>query len=418
MDLDLEPTPTAVAAPFLATPPEELASLLGSFERAKKVWQAVARGVDPFEWMAHVDRQGSDTVAGKGLALPPDLRPHQYPFEKDLPELGRRSFDRLRAAFPAEAAAGQLQGGTCEVIDAAEDGTTKMLLRLTDGLMVEAVLIPTPDRTTLCVSSQVGCARACAFCSTGKMGLIRNLQPHEILQQLNLAIVESRQRKLPPLTNIVFMGMGEPTDNLECVEAVIKQMTHNHAFALGRSHISLSTVGPSPEHITALEHVNARLAWSVHAAQDSVRRVLVPTTRHTMTELRDAFAKTLRQRKDKCLFVEIALVEGINDGPDHAASLADLLRPLPGKTRINLLPYNPFAPDAAALPAKGRNDEDGEIVFRTPNAQAVRAFQQVLQKEGFLTTVRATRGADKAAACGQLVSATSLKASRRKANPL
>ena len=183
-------------------------------------------------------------------------------------------------------------------------------------------------------------------------------------------------------------------------------MTHGHAYRLGKSHISVSTVGPSPHAIRDLVHMPARLAWSVHAADDDTRKRLMPTTRSSMEELRDAFAVTLAERPgDKGLFVEVALVQDINDSEDHARRLAELLRPLPGKTRVNLLPYNPFAPDAATLPTGAAN-----AGFRTPSTEAVRKFQECLFQAGYVCTVRATRGADSAAACGQLVSAASLAA--------
>ena len=188
------------------------------------------------------------------------------------------------------------------------------------------------------------------------------------------------------------MGMGEPADNLGAVRGALGSLVHPFGFALPRKHICVSTVGPSPQAIRALESLPCRLAWSVHAADDRLRKLLVPTTRHSMAELRDAWAETLVARRDRGLMAELTLIDGVNDGLEEADRLHELLAPLPGKTRVNLIPYNPNA----GLGAAGR-------LFEPSPAEAVRAFQRRLIEEyDMICTVRTTRGDEQASACGQL----------------
>eukprot|EP00903_Cladosiphon_okamuranus_P009429 g8991.t2 len=277
-------------------------------------------------------------------------------------------------------------------------GTRKLLVRLEDGLEVETVVIPdlTGSRSTVCVSSQIGCAENCQFCMTGKMGLVRNLTAGEILGQIFFARGTVRNHGLPPLTNVVYMGMGEPLDNPMAVTRSLGLLTHPFAFAMAKSKISVSTVGPSPAAIRRMRGMPSRLAWSVHAAADDVRRLLVPTTVHTMIELRDAFAEVLESRPREHLFVEVVLIQGMNDSPELARALASLLRPLPTRASINLLPYN----------------DTGHPVFRASSSEAVEEFQRVLNEEGFIATIRPARGGEESSACGQL--ATSAKNERQR----
>src|SRR5262249_42588434 len=151
--------------------------------------------------------------------------------------------------------------------------------------------IPGRARSTVCVSSQVGCARGCAFCLTATMGLVRSLGAGEIVAQVVLAARRIREAGLPPLRNVVYMGMGEPLDNLEAVAQSLRVLTDPYGLGLAPRHISVSTVGTSPRAIWEARHLGAHLAWSVHAADDGLRRRLVPTTRHPMSALRDAFAR-------------------------------------------------------------------------------------------------------------------------------
>mmetsp|Transcript_12035 Transcript_12035/g.36380 ORF Transcript_12035/g.36380 Transcript_12035/m.36380 type:complete len:381 (+) Transcript_12035:2-1144(+) len=338
--------------PLLAVPPTAAADLLGGSGRAKIVWSQLRDGRDPFE---------------------------------ESSGLGHKARHALELAFSAQPPHSLLTS----TVSAC--GTRKLLLRLRRGDEVEAVIIPQGAFSTLCVSSQVGCRQGCTFCATGTMGLLRSLAADEILAQLHAAAAAVRQHGMPPLRNVVFMGMGEPADNVEEVSRALHAMVHPFGFQLGRSYVCVSTVGPSPGHIRALEPLPARLAWSVHAADDRLRRLLVPTTRHRMRELRDAWGETLQARADRGLMAEVTLIDGVNDGADAAASLHGLLAPLPGKTRVNLIPYNANA----GLGAAGR-------LFRPAQPEAVRAFQRRLLDRGLICTVRTPRGNEESSACGML----------------
>jgi len=277
-------------------------------------------------------------------------------------------------------------------------GTRKLLLELRDGTQVETVLIPSernggPPMTTICVSSQVGCRQACTFCATGTMGLRRSLGTDEILAQLYEGLALTRRERLPPIRNVVFMGMGEPLDNAEGVQSALELMTGPLTFALSKRSICVSTVGPSPRHIARMQNMPARLAWSVHAADDELRRLLVPTTRHSMAELRDAFAEMMRRRSDSHgLMVEVTLIDGVNDGIAQADELLHLLAPLPYKTRVNLIPYN----SNAGLGAAGK-------LFQPSPADRIAAYHRHVRGNGVICTTRVARGDEEASACGQLV---------------
>ena len=201
--------------------------------------------------------------------------------------------------------------------------------------------------------------------------------------------------------------MGEPADNLDNVRQAAEAMVHPFGFGLGRNHVCVSTVGPDPETIRALEQVPARLAWSAHAARDDLRRLLVPTTRHSMEELRDAWAQTLSSRRDRGLMVEVTLIDGINDRREDADELAALLAALPGKTRVNAIPYN----------ANAGLGHQGHLFQPSPTA-AVKAFQRRILDHGLICTVRVQRGDEESAACGQLATGRARqKASQREALP-
>lgn len=345
--------------PLLSVSPAAAAIPLGGTGRAKIVWDVLREGADPFEAAS--------------------------PVGKKLREALETSFARPSHAVIHETT--------------SDCGTRKLLLSLPgSGDEVETVIIPSPGRefSTLCVSSQVGCRQGCSFCATGTMGLLRSLGPDEILAQVHAAAAAIRTSgsELPPLRNLVFMGMGEPADNLPAVSTALQSLVHPHGFQLAKQHICVSTVGPSPGAIRALEPLPARLAWSVHAADDSIRKLLVPTTRHSMAELRDAWGKTLEARREKQpggLMAEMTMIDGVNDRLADADALHTLLRPLPGKTRVNLIPYNANA----GLGAAGK-------LFRPSPPQAVRAFQRRMLDLGVICTVRTPRGSDESSACGML----------------
>ncbi|AHE98838.1 23S rRNA (adenine(2503)-C(2))-methyltransferase RlmN [Thioalkalivibrio paradoxus] len=271
----------------------------------------------------------------------------------------------------------------------SDDGTVKWVLRLADGNAIETVYIPEDDRGTLCISSQVGCALDCTFCSTAQQGFNRNLSAQEIIGQLWLAnrrlpIPEGRSRAV---TNVVFMGMGEPLANVEAVVDAVDLMLDDNAYGLSKRRVTVSTSGLVP----ALDRLGAStdvaLAVSLHAPNDALRDRLVPINRkYPIRELLDACRRYTRDgaRHHRVTF-EYVLLAGINDQPQHARELITLLRDVPCK--INLIPFNPFPGSP----------------FVRPSANAVQVFEKLLDDAGFVTIVRRTRGDDIDAACGQLV---------------
>ncbi|MFO8003632.1 23S rRNA (adenine(2503)-C(2))-methyltransferase RlmN [Thioalkalivibrio sp.] len=271
----------------------------------------------------------------------------------------------------------------------AEDGTVKWVLRLADGNAIETVFIPEDDRGTLCISSQVGCALDCTFCSTAQQGFNRNLSAHEIIAQLWLAnnrlpVPEGRSRAV---TNVVFMGMGEPLANFDAVVDAIDLMLDDNGYGLSKRRVTLSTSGlvPALDRLGAVTDV--ALAVSLHAPTDELRNRLVPINRkYPIHALLDACRRYTRDgaRHHRVTF-EYVLLAGINDQPEHARQLIALLRDVPCK--INLIPFNPFPGSP----------------FVRPSMNAVRAFERLLDDAGFVTIIRRTRGDDIDAACGQLV---------------
>jgi 23S rRNA (adenine2503-C2)-methyltransferase len=280
------------------------------------------------------------------------------------------------------------------VVQRSNDGqTTKGLFRLHDGNQVEAVLMEHwGDRTTVCISSQAGCAFACAFCATGQAGFTRNLDSDEIFDQARYFARELATRK-KKITNIVFMGMGEPFHNYASVMEAVRLLNDPHGFGLGHRHITISTVGLVPQ-IDAFsdEGVQVNLAISLHAPTDEQRGAIMPVNRRwPVAELMDACARYVAKTNRK-VFFEYVMLQGVNDDDSSAHALSRLMR---GKLyHVNLIPYN--ATPGAAL--------QGTADLR------VRAFQKILDEAGVPTTVRTPMGRDIAAACGQLQAETQPKA--------
>ncbi|HEY9900285.1 MAG TPA: 23S rRNA (adenine(2503)-C(2))-methyltransferase RlmN [Pantanalinema sp.] len=279
-------------------------------------------------------------------------------------------------------------------IQEAEDGQTiKALLKLHDGLSIETVLMQHHGRrNTVCVSSQAGCAYRCAFCATGQAGFSRHLTPSEILDQV-LYFARHLQARGERITNIVFMGMGEPFHNYHAVCAAIAMLCDQSGMSLARRHVTLSTVGLVPEiRKFAREPVAVNLAISLHAPNDAIRSALMPVNdRYPLDELMEACAD-YAQTTGRRIFFEYLMLEGVNDGDTEAEALATLMRR--GDYHLNLIPYN-TTPDAAL---QGSADE------------RVRAFQAILTGHGVPTTVRQPMGRDIAAACGQLQAETQPRA--------
>ena len=273
--------------------------------------------------------------------------------------------------------------------------TTKWLWGLHDGAQVETVLMLYPDRATVCVSSQAGCAMACSFCATGQAGFTRHLSSGEIVEQ----VVNARREALPRrLSNIVFMGMGEPMANYDRVWKAVELLHAN--LGISARHITLSTVGVVPGiRRLAGEALPVNLAVSLHAARDSLRDRMVPLNRrYPLSVLMSACAE-YRAAKGRRLSFEWALIDGVNDSPQDAGELAELALPL--GAHVNVIPLNP-TPGYA-----GRG---------TPPA-GVAAFRDWLAAHGVNATVRANRGTDIDAACGQLAAGHPVRLGRRRARP-
>ena len=233
----------------------------------------------------------------------------------------------------------------------AQDQTTKLAAVLADGAAVECVLIPdfkTP-RATLCVSSQVGCARGCEFCVTATMGLKRNLTTAEIIQQVDVGLREARRRHWR-LRNLVFMGMGEPLDNANHVRAAVEILTDHRGYGFAPRHVTLSTVGPRLAAVRHLAGWPLRIAWSLHAARPEVRARLVPKPHPDVTELAAAFATVCRADR-RPLFIEMTLMDGVNDKSEDMAAAAALMASFPTEVRFNLIAMNPGR--AGLRPARG-----------------------------------------------------------------
>ncbi len=273
----------------------------------------------------------------------------------------------------------------------SEDGTRKWLINIEGGGSVETVFIPDGKRGTLCVSSQVGCTLDCSFCSTGKQGFQRNLSAAEIIAQVwiaRAALAESGEDG-PALTNVVFMGMGEPLLNLDAVLDAVSIMTDDLGYGLSKRRVTVSTAGVVPGIVRLAKEADVSLALSLHAPTDALRNDLVPVNRkypiaQVLNACRDYLGNTAAR---KSITVEYTLIAGVNDQPEHAEALAELLADFPCK--LNLIPFNPF-------PNSG---------YRRPSNNAVRAFHARMHQHGFITTIRTTRGDDISAACGQLVGA-------------
>ena len=283
----------------------------------------------------------------------------------------------------------------------SKDGTRKWVFRVGEGAgsLVETVLIPAEHRSglrrTLCISSQVGCALDCSFCSTGKQGFQRDLTPDEIIGQLWVANysymedvpVADRERSV---TNVVMMGMGEPLLNYDAVLSSMHIMLDDFAYGMSKRRVTLSTSGVVPKIDQLVKDIDVALAISLHAPNDELRNELVPINKKYPLEKLIAacqryIAKDGNESSRKHVTIEYVMLEGVNDQPEHAQQMIKLLKNLPSK--INLIPFNPF-PHAPY----GRSSRNRII-----------SFQKTLSDAGFVCTIRQTRGDDIDAACGQLV---------------
>jgi 23S rRNA (adenine2503-C2)-methyltransferase len=305
----------------------------------------------------------------------------------------------------------------------SEDGTVKWLFDVGIGNGIETVFIPEEDRGTLCVSSQVGCALDCKFCSTGRQGFNRDLRVGEIIGQLWVANKRLRElgdtRVLPspkgqgekhravttvegdehrPVTNVVMMGMGEPLNNFEPVVAAMSIMLDDFAYGLSRRRVTLSTSGVVPNIRKLKDALPVALAVSLHAPNDEIRSRIMPVNdAYPIAKLLEACREYLEVAPRDFITFEYVMLEGVNDAPDHARELAKLLKTIPSK--VNLIPFNPF-PDSG---------------FKRTAMDRVKRFQRILLDAGYVATIRRTRGDDIDAACGQLAGQV---VNRMKAKPV
>lgn len=323
-------------------------------------------------------------------------------------DLFRSAYKRLNpepwtdAGFPhrlTAALAGTMSAAGPQAAAAHESGydhSVKFVVTLEDGARVEAVLMPESARITLCLSSQVGCAQGCVFCHTGRMGLLRNLTPGEIVGQVVAADrwVAANQDwlervRLPQgsrVTNLVFMGMGEPLDNVDAVADAVEILTDPYGLALGVRRVSVSTAG----HLEGIERLaaripNVRIALSVHSVDDTKRSKIMPINKRwplatVIARLRELFGPS-----EHPVMFQYTMIKGVNDSLEEAARFADLVAGINAK--INLIPLNPVGPSRLVAPPP----------------ETIQAFRDALHARGLRVMVRYSKGQDIAAACGQLV---------------
>jgi 23S rRNA (adenine2503-C2)-methyltransferase len=347
VDLTLEERPD-----LLELPPSRVESLLE--EHFAQRGQGRFRSRQAVAWLYERDAMSftemTDLPAGERVAL-------SSAFRITAPELAREAI--------------------------SNDGTVKHLWRMSDGELIESVLIPAPNRLTLCISSQAGCAMACTFCATGWSGYRRQLSPGEIVSQFRGARRWAREHGLGGLTNIVFMGMGEPLMNRK---AVLRSLTLlNRAYRFGARRITVSTVGVVPGILELAERKEQfRLAVSLHAPNHELRQKLVPIEKkYPLPELLESL-RAFDASGGRRITFEYVMIAGVNDDLELADQLAELVREF--GAHVNLIPFNP-------IPGTD---------WRPSGRERLRAFADVLEKHGVRTSVRIARGRDIAAACGQL----------------
>jgi 23S rRNA (adenine2503-C2)-methyltransferase len=326
-------------------------------------------GASVSELTAWVQQQGQPAYRGKQL--------HDWIYHKYVRSLADISV--LPKQWRSEVADIPIGRSTIHYRKVAPDGTVKYLLQLSDDQIVETVGIPADKRLTVCVSTQVGCPMACDFCATGKGGYKRNLARHEIVDQV-LTVQEDFQERV---SNVVFMGMGEPLLNVDHVLGAITSL--NQDVGIGQRSLTVSTVGIRDRiRQLAQHHLQVTLAVSLHAPNQALREQLIPSAHpypleDLLAECREYVAITGRR-----VTFEYILLAGVNDLPEHALELAQRLRGF--QSHVNLIPYNPIA----------------EVDYQRPKSDRIQAFVKVLQQQKIAVSVRYSRGLEADAACGQL----------------
>lgn len=301
----------------------------------------------------------------------------------------------LRAKLSRLAFIGLPELVTCQK---SQDGTHKWLLKLDCGNSIETVFIPEANRGTLCVSSQVGCALNCSFCSTAKQGFNRNLTTAEIIGQVWFAARElslNQGTHDQRITNVVMMGMGEPLMNFDSVVAAMDLMMDDFAYGLSKRRVTLSTSGVLPELERLREVSPVALAVSLHAPNDQLRNELVPINKkYPLAQLMALCKRYFKDEPRRKVTFEYVMLKGVNDQPEHAQQLIKLLNDVPAK--VNLIPFNPFP----------------LTQYKRSSREAIDAFRDTLIKSGINTITRKTRGDDIDAACGQLAGEVQDRTSR------
>lgn len=309
-----------------------------------------------------------------------------------LHQRGATSFEEMsdlsKALRQKLAQVAELVTVTKDLEQRSADGTIKYRFRTADGKLIESVYMPSPDRKTLCVSTQVGCAMGCRFCATATLGLVRHLKPSEIVAQVHAVNREVRRNEgldtLRPLTNLVFMGMGEPLHNFENVKTALKLLESEEGPNFSSRHITVSTVGLVPMIERFAAETDVKLAISLNASNDEMRERIMPVNkRWKIAELLDAVRRFPVKQGRRVTF-EYVLMEGVNDSDENARELAALLGGLPVK--VNLIQYN----------------ENPGLGFASTRDNRAAAFQRILEAQDVPAFIRANRGRDIAAACGQL----------------
>lgn len=280
----------------------------------------------------------------------------------------------------------------------SDDGTIKWLFSLENGNAIETVFIPDGDRGTLCVSSQIGCALECSFCSTAQQGFNRNLSTAEVIGQVWAAnqAMKVLPRNQRVISNVVMMGMGEPLLNFKNVVAAMNIMMDDNAYGLSKRRVTISTSGVVPALERLKEVSDVALAVSLHATNDELRNELVPINKkYPIKQLLEACKFYIEGENKRKVTFEYVMLDGVNDKPQHARELAALIKDIPSK--VNLIPFNPF-PNSN---------------YKCSSRNAIEKFRDILMKSGVISTTRKTRGDDIDAACGQLAGKVMDKTKRR-----
>jgi 23S rRNA (adenine2503-C2)-methyltransferase len=351
----------------------------------------LAAAADPRPNLVGMDRQDmADALAPIEVAPYRAGQIFQWVYNRGVTDFD--AMTNLSKALRGELAA-RFRIGRIGVGEAREsvDGTRKWLVRFTDGQEAESVFIPEPDRGTLCVSSQIGCTLTCSFCHTGTQQLVRNLTADEILGQVMLArdaLGEWPDSQVDRrLTNIVMMGMGEPLYNFDNVKKALRIAVDGEGIAISWRKITLSTSGVVPMIKRAGEEIGVMLAISLHAVRDEVRDILVPINRKwPIAELLQACREYPTGTNARRITFEYVMLKGVNDSDADARELARLLQGIPAK--VNLIPFNPWP----------------GTTYECSDAKTIERFADLVNRAGYVATVRTPRGRDILAACGQLKS--------------